>query len=113
MRIRAARTDVGDRVSDDVDRSDVVIQGEMDFALIQMKGEALAMVDAALARLETGEYGSCVECAADIAAPRLQAMPFAVRCRTCEESRERRTRQSGRPTERTSLDRESLGSQLL
>ena len=45
-------------------------------------------VDAALRRLEEGTYGDCFECGDEIAEARLRALPFAVRCKDCEEARE-------------------------
>jgi len=39
-------------------------------------------------RLRTGRYGRCVHCAEKIAEPRLHALPFAIRCKNCEEQRE-------------------------
>jgi DnaK suppressor protein len=45
-------------------------------------------VDAALRRLEEGTYGDCFECGEEIAEARLRALPFAVRCKDCEEARE-------------------------
>jgi DnaK suppressor protein len=68
--------------------SELDIQDDIDFALIQMKSETLAKIDEALARLEDGTYGYCFECGEEIAEPRLRALPFAVRCRDCEEARE-------------------------
>jgi DnaK suppressor protein len=50
--------------------------------------EMLKQIDAALRRLEEGSYGDCFECGAEIAQARLRALPFAVRCRECEQSRE-------------------------
>ena len=40
------------------------------------------------ARLEEGTYGDCFECGDEISEPRLRALPFAVRCKDCEEARE-------------------------
>ena len=37
-------------------------------------------VDLALSRLETGDYGKCVDCGKEIPPARLDAMPEAVRC---------------------------------
>jgi DnaK suppressor protein len=34
------------------------------------------------------DYGDCFECGDEIAEARLRALPFAVRCRECEQSRE-------------------------
>jgi len=53
-----------------------------------MRAETLKRIDEALVRLDAGDYGSCVECAGEIAERRLRALPFAVRCQACEESRE-------------------------
>ena len=70
------------------DISDATIQDDIDFALIQMKAETLQRIDEALRRLEDGTYGNCFECADEISQQRLRALPFAVRCKDCEEARE-------------------------
>jgi DnaK suppressor protein len=83
-------------VLDQGESSEVDIQEDIEFALIQMKSETLNKVDAALRRLEEGSYGDCFECGDEIAEARLRALPFAVRCKDCEEAREtaeRRERQ--------------------
>ena len=64
------------------------IQEDIEFALIQMQSETLGKVDAALRRLQEGSYGNCFECGGEIAEARLRALPFAVRCKDCEEARE-------------------------
>ncbi len=61
------------------------IQEEIEFALIQMKAETLTKIDSALARLEEGRYGNCSDCGNPISEQRLRALPFAVRCRVCED----------------------------
>jgi DnaK suppressor protein len=91
-RIRDGRTDRSDEVLDDGDHSDAAFQHSIDFALIQMKTETLARIDAALARLDTGMYGDCLECGSEISGQRLRALPFAVRCIACEEKREQEGR---------------------
>jgi len=53
-----------------------------------MKAETLQKINEALARLEEGKYGYCFECGEEIAEQRLRALPFAVRCKDCEEARE-------------------------
>jgi len=75
-------------VLDAVESSEADIQDEIEFALIQMKTETLNKINDALARLDAGEYGYCYECGAEIAENRLRALPFAVRCKACEEARE-------------------------
>ena len=64
------------------------IQEDIELALIQMKAETLNKVDDALKRLEQGSYGNCFDCGDEIAEKRLRALPFAVRCRDCEEAKE-------------------------
>jgi DnaK suppressor protein len=89
-RIRDVRTEgVKDReVLDQGESSEVDIQEDIEFALIQMKSETLNKINEALRRLEEQTYGNCFECGDEIAQARLRALPFAVRCKDCEEARE-------------------------
>ncbi len=43
----------------------------------------LRMIEAALKRIEAGEFGYCVNCGAVISPARLEAVPHAARCRQC------------------------------
>jgi DnaK suppressor protein len=75
-------------VLDQGESSEVDIQEDIEFALLQMKSETLTKITEALHRLEEGTYGNCFECGDEIAEARLRALPFAVRCKDCEEARE-------------------------
>ena len=75
-------------VLDQGESSEVDIQEDIEFALIQMKSETLNKINEALRRLEEHTYGNCFECGDEIAEARLRALPFAVRCKDCEEARE-------------------------
>jgi DnaK suppressor protein len=75
-------------VFDAVESSEADIQEDIELALIQMKSETLNKVEDALSRLEHGDYGYCFECGEEIAEKRLRALPFAVRCKDCEEAKE-------------------------
>jgi DnaK suppressor protein len=75
-------------VLDAGESSEVDIQEDIEFALIQMKAETLTKINEALARLEAGSYGNCSDCGGEVSEKRLRALPFAVRCKECEESRE-------------------------
>lgn len=72
---------------EDIESSDSV-QEDIELALIEMRANTLAKVNEALQRLEEGNYGNCFECGKEIAENRLRALPFAVRCKNCEEARE-------------------------
>jgi DnaK suppressor protein len=88
-RMKDVRADTGQAgVVDDVETSESDIQDEIEFALIQMKAETLHRINEALERLEEGSYGRCFECGEEIEPRRLRALPFAVRCKDCEEARE-------------------------
>jgi DnaK suppressor protein len=88
--IRDAQSDISKerQVLDQGESSEVDIQEDIEFALIQMKAETLNKIDVALRRLNEGTYGVCFECGDEIAERRLRALPFAVRCKDCEEARE-------------------------
>jgi DnaK suppressor protein len=89
-KIRDGRRDYAKEheVLDEGESSEVDVQEEIEFALIQMKAETLKKIDAALRRIGEGTYGECFECGEKIPEARLRALPFAVRCRDCEEARE-------------------------
>jgi DnaK suppressor protein len=75
-------------VLDAGESSEADIQEDIEFALIQMKAETLTKINDALQRLEAGSYGYCADCGGEISDKRLRALPFAVRCKECEEGRE-------------------------
>ena len=75
-------------VLDAVESAEADIQEELEFSLVQMKSETLNKINDALVRLDQGSYGNCFECGDEIAPKRLRALPFAVRCKDCEEARE-------------------------
>ena len=75
-------------VRDEGESSEADIQDDIEFALLQMKTETLSKVGEALLGLEAGSYGYCDECGEEVSEQRLRALPFAVRCKNCEEARE-------------------------
>lgn len=90
-KIREVRAEGNDRaylVLDSGDKSELDIQEDIEFALIQMKVEVLNKIILALKQLEEGTYGRCFECRKEIEQPRLRALPFAIRCKECEDARD-------------------------
>jgi DnaK suppressor protein len=59
-------------VLDQGESSEVDIQEDIEFALIQMKSETLSKINEALRRLDESTYGNCFECGDEIAEPRLR-----------------------------------------
>ena len=91
-KIRDVRTEGANNqthgVLDAAESSEADIQDDIEFALIQMKAETLTKIEEALRRLDEGTFGYCFECGEEISERRLRALPFAVRCKDCEEARE-------------------------
>ncbi len=69
--------DTYDIASDERDR-------EINLLLTDRERKKLLLVDDALQRVDSGEYGVCDECGEDIAPGRLEAMPFTRLCVTCQ-----------------------------
>jgi DnaK suppressor protein len=86
--VRAENAEESQGVFDTAESSEADIQDDIEFALIQMKTETLKKIEDALKRLDEGTYGNCFECGDEISERRLRALPFAVRCKDCEEARE-------------------------
>jgi DnaK suppressor protein len=68
-------------------------QSEHEQYTLSLLGEVqrreIAMIDAALARIDAGEYGVCIDCGTEIDSKRLAALPFALLCTDCATRRER------------------------
>ena len=57
---------------------------QRDLALRDRAEQQLALVDAALARLDAGTFGACLRCGRPIAPARLEALPWAAHCIDCQ-----------------------------
>ena len=66
-----------------------VFEQQRDLALRERTTRALADVEAALARLDAGTYGTCADCRRPIAPERLGALPWAALCIDCQRSSRR------------------------
>ena len=52
--------------------------------------DQVAEIDAALARIDNGTYGTCVDCGDQVSEARLEVHPQAARCVACQTREERR-----------------------
>jgi RNA polymerase-binding transcription factor DksA len=59
------------------------------FSLIKLKVEEIETIEEAIQRIEAGKYGRCRDCSRWIRPARLQVQPFAVRCHSCQEKKEK------------------------
>jgi RNA polymerase-binding protein DksA len=60
--------------------------------------EELRDIDAALRRIDGGEYGDCEQCGNDIDYARLEVQPTATRCIQCQAQYEKTYAVKGKPT---------------
>jgi RNA polymerase-binding transcription factor DksA len=79
--------------SDQVASASRTLDDEVRAALVDRANRELVQVDAALELLRERRYGRCRDCGAFIGLARLQSLPFAQRCRPCQERIERVERQ--------------------
>lgn len=56
---------------------------DADLHVLEAERETLEEIEAALARIEEGSYGTCRQCGSEIAEERLRAIPFTSRCIEC------------------------------
>ena len=66
-----------------------VFAQQRDLALRDRADQQLALVDAALDRIEAGTFGVCARCGEAIAPERLEALPWAPRCIECQRIADR------------------------
>jgi len=92
-RIAALQRDVSDIVSSassttgddehDPEGATIGFERAQAMALLAQARDRLDALDAALARLDAGQYGVCESCGREIPAERLAARPDATRCVQC------------------------------
>ena len=63
-----------------------VFEQQRDLALRDHNRQRSPAVDAALARLDAGTYGTCTSCGGPIGAERLEALPAAALCIDCQRA---------------------------
>jgi RNA polymerase-binding transcription factor len=67
-----------------------VFEQQRDLALRDRAIQQLELVEAALARIEAGTFGTCTNCGKPIAPERLEALPWAAWCIDCQRTAGRR-----------------------
>jgi DnaK suppressor protein len=70
------------------DLSQLDLDEDIDYTLLNMHIERLREVEDALDRLEEGTYGVCKDCGIPIKLERLKILPFTTYCVRCQEKRE-------------------------
>ena len=89
--------DIAGPVTDSADQASADLLSDLDQAEITRDLRMLRELDAALARLADGGYGTCIECGNEIEFGRLRAYPAALRCHDCQRVHEKTFAQPGVP----------------
>jgi DnaK suppressor protein len=95
-----ARTQEEGRTADEdptVDLADKAANSytkEFLFGMTNTDRRVLNMIDAALKRIQTDEYGVCANCQEELQQKRLEAVPWAKHCIACQEKMEQGLLQS-------------------
>lgn len=91
---RSLEEETGELVSGSADQhladtATETVEREIGNTLEEHDVRLLDAIDAALARIEAGTYGKCVNCGAPIPEERLEAIPWATLCLDCKRKEER------------------------
>lgn len=98
-----ARVEVDGRATSDVDTQDPIDKANGSFAkeYYFQQSDAdraiLGLVQAALVRVETGEFGICEACGRPLERKRLEAVPWARHCMRCQKLQDRGAAMNGHP----------------
>lgn len=87
---RSELTLSSDDLADEADLASAELTQGVAFNLRQKEKQMLTDIDAALAKMEDGEYGECEECGDDIPLKRLELFPMAKLCIVHQEDKERK-----------------------
>jgi DnaK suppressor protein len=73
-------------VAEECERTVLAGQRELTVEVVDRASRRLRDVESALHRLAEGDYGACTDCDERISVRRLTAIPWASRCRRCQEA---------------------------
>ena len=89
----ARRSFEQDEPRDEVDESQRVQLRDLGVRLAETDAARAQLIEEALARIDAGTFGKCVECGGEIGIERLKLVPWTSRCVDDQESLEAEARQ--------------------
>ena len=85
-------------VGDTADEAAADLISDIENAELSRDLQELREIDAALARMSDGSYGTCIDCGEEIDPERLRREPAAARCFACQSVHEKTFIQPGKAT---------------
>ena len=76
-------------IRDESDRALAELEETTIWSYVKLKVQEIENIEEALKRMASGKYGSCKSCGGWIRPARLKVVPYAVRCRACQEKQEK------------------------
>lgn len=70
------------------DKAESSYTKEFLLSLSDVERERLSLIDSALKRIRTQDFGQCLDCGKSITKKRLDAIPWAPHCITCQQKHE-------------------------
>jgi len=87
--VESSTEEFGSEVPDINDEASRTINRRIILELGDRSHEVLKQIDEAIERINTGDYGECLECGEDIPEKRLELVPYAKYCVRCKERLEK------------------------
>jgi DnaK suppressor protein len=84
-----------DDFPDEMDTASSEVNLQFTGRLREREQGLLSKINSALEKIQSGEYGSCVNCGEEIGLPRLKARPVAELCIDCKAEEEKLERRTG------------------
>ncbi len=84
-----------DNAPDNLDRVQRATERDMAIRRIESNFCRRQSIELALARIEDGSYGTCLECEEDISPKRLRAVPWAAYCIRCQNLADGKRKEAG------------------
>ena len=84
-----------DDFPDEIDTASSEVNLQFTGRLREREQGLLSKIDAALEKIDAGEYGECRSCGEDIGVKRLRARPVAELCIECKSEQEKLERRTG------------------
>ena len=90
VRVLRTRDDIAiEKSADQMDEIQYASERDLAISNLDRESNLLRQVRTALARIQDGSYGTCIECEWAISPKRLVAVPWASRCIQCQEAADR------------------------
>jgi DnaK suppressor protein len=83
--LRDHRDVTRDPPGDEVDEAQRILAADTEIALSERELLVAQQIEAALERIDAGQFGRCIDCDEPIERERLDAVPWAVRCTIDQE----------------------------